>query len=190
MSQQDSAPPSPVIRTLKETDESALIAAVSLWPQDEPMPFGPSWFKAEVPFTDALRRLDNESKGVDLRPNYVPSTMFFAFYGSTIAGRVSIRHYLTPDLEKVGGHIGYAVLPEFRNKGLATQLLRFGIMFAKTTLGIKSILITCSATNIASRKVIEKCGASFTRSIPDEKGGPATLNFVLHTGSHQARQLT
>jgi len=56
-------------------------------------------------------------------PIHVPSTFLFAFDASRIIGRVSIRHELNEFLLRVGGHIGYVVVPEFRRQGYATAIL-------------------------------------------------------------------
>ena len=43
---------------------------------------------------------------VNLPVDDVPSTVLFAFAGTRIVGRVSIRHALNPYLERFGGQIG------------------------------------------------------------------------------------
>ena len=66
-----------------------------------------------------------------------------------------MRHYLTPNLEDLGGHIGYVIRPQERNKGYATSMLAKAIPEA-AKLGLKKILITTASDNIVSRKVVEK----------------------------------
>ena len=85
-----------------------------------------------------------------------PSSFLFAFDQGCIVGRASIRHALTPPLGSVAGHIGYAVLPEFRNRGYATQILRAAVHFANDELGLDRVLVTCDDDNAASIRVIEK----------------------------------
>ena len=74
-----------------------------------------------------------------------------------ISGRVSIRHALNEYLANVGGHIGYCVLPLFRQRGVATAMLKSGIAVAHEN-GVNEILITCAEGNIGSQKVIESNG--------------------------------
>src|SRR5262249_33632696 len=78
-----------------------------------------------------LEVLAEREKGDNLPAGHVPSTFLFAFAGARIVGRVTIRHALTPVLERVGGHIGYVVVPQFRRKGCATEMLRQSLRIAR-----------------------------------------------------------
>jgi predicted acetyltransferase len=51
------------------------------------------------------------------------STLLFAFNGERIVGRASLRHLLDDFLLRMGGHIGYVVVPEFSRQGHATTIL-------------------------------------------------------------------
>ena len=75
----------------------------------------------------------------------------------TVVGRISLRHELTPWLEEVGGHIGYAVRPSARGQGCGTVALGLMCTIAAER-GIDPALVTCDEDNIASRKVIENNG--------------------------------
>jgi predicted acetyltransferase len=61
----------------------------------------------------------------------VRETFLFPFVGSTIVGRVSIKHSLNDFLERFGGQIGYVVVPEFRQRGNATRMLRLSVQLAR-----------------------------------------------------------
>jgi predicted acetyltransferase len=88
----------------------------------------------------------------------VPSTFLFAFAGPRIVGRVAIRHELNDSLLRIGGHIGYAVLPVFRRRGYATEILRQSIVIACQEFGLTRVLLTCDDDNIGSIRTIEKNG--------------------------------
>jgi predicted acetyltransferase len=105
-----------------------------------------------------LEVLAEQERGINIRPNHVPSTFLFAFALGRIVGRVSIRHSLNAFLARVGGHIGYVVVPKFRRRGYATMMLRLALKIAKEKLGIGRVLVTCDDDNIASIRTIEKCG--------------------------------
>ena len=105
-----------------------------------------------------LEVLDEQERGVNLPPNHVPSTFLFAFKGERIVGRVSIRHQLNDFLLRIGGHIGYVVVPEFRRQGHATAILRLALYFAHHKLGHDRVLVTCDDDNIGSIKTIENNG--------------------------------
>jgi len=91
-------------------------------------------------------------------PIHVPSTFLFAFDASRIIGRVSIRHELNEFLLRVGGHIGYVVVPEFRRQGYATAILHQSLKIAHDELGIGRVLVTCDDDNVGSIRTIEKNG--------------------------------
>ena len=78
------------------------------------------YYKEDMPFSRYLEVLAEQEPGANLPPNHVPSTFLFAFVARRIVGRVSIRHSLNEFLARVGGHIGYVVVPEFRRLGYAT----------------------------------------------------------------------
>ena len=105
-----------------------------------------------------LEVLEERERGVNLPPNHVPSTFLFAFKGERLIGRVSIRHMLNDLLLRVGGHIGYVVVPEFRRQGHATAILRLALQFAHDKLGHDRVLVTCDDDDIGSIKTIENNG--------------------------------
>ncbi|MFL5785585.1 MAG: GNAT family N-acetyltransferase [Bacteriovoracaceae bacterium] len=84
-------------------------------------------------------------------------TTFWAIINDEFAGRISVRHELTPALRIMGGNIGYDVAPKFRKQGVASEMLRKVLPFAKS-LGLIEVLITCDDTNVGSIKAIEKNG--------------------------------
>jgi predicted acetyltransferase len=113
-----------------------------------------------MPFRRNLEILAEQDQGVCLpSAEHVPSTFLFAFVGTRIVGRVSIRHSLNEYLERVGGHIGYVVVPEFRRRGYATAILRLALPIARTKCaGADRILVTCDDDNVGSIRTIEKNG--------------------------------
>jgi predicted acetyltransferase len=116
------------------------------------------YYQEGMPFSRYLELLADQERGVNLPPNHVPTTFLFAFLAMRIVGRVSIRHSLNEFLWRVGGHIGYVVVPEFRRRGYATTMLHLSIQIAREKLGIGRILVTCDDDNIGSIRTIEKNG--------------------------------
>jgi predicted acetyltransferase len=115
-------------------------------------------YQEGMSFRRYIEVLEERERGVNLPPNHVASTFLFAFTGQRIVGRVAIRHRLNDVLLRVGGHIGYVVVPEFRRQGYATTILRLALRIAKDTLGIQRVLVTCDDDNIGSIRTIENNG--------------------------------
>lgn len=119
-------------------------------------------------FPAYLARLDEDELGLHLPENHVPSTMYWGFIGAELAGRLMLRHRLNERLRQTGGSIGYVVVPEYRRRGVATGMLRLALPLARER-GLDRVLITCDEDNIASRRVVEKCGGVLegTSAIPE-----------------------
>jgi predicted acetyltransferase len=117
-------------------------------------------YRERMTLSRYLEVLADYRDGVNLPPDHVPSTFLFAFVGARIVGRTSIRHRLNEHLLRVGGHIGYAVVPEFRRRGYATEILRQSLVLAREQLGITRALLTCDDDNVGSIRTIEKNGGA------------------------------
>ncbi|MEQ1723905.1 MAG: GNAT family N-acetyltransferase, partial [Pseudobdellovibrio sp.] len=147
------------LRQLHPKDEAVFVSSLQLW-QGEAF----EWYSFILPknpdidFSDMLQQLENEREGVDLPEGRVPATMLYAFYNNQIIGRFNIRHTLNDFLLKRGGHVGYAVAPSFRKRGVANQMMKLGLEYIREHLKIDKILITCVDDNVGSIRVIEKSG--------------------------------
>jgi len=130
-------------------------------------------FRGAIPDSDAieklLKRFEDHSKGIGLPEGWVPSTTFWLVDKGEYIGGGNIRHTLTEQLKKFGGHIGYEIRPSKWGQGYGTLLLKL-LLSEAGKLGIKSALITCAATNIASRRIIEKNGGVLIDCINIEIG--------------------
>jgi predicted acetyltransferase len=153
------------LRKPRPDDESAFLKARSAVPADNPTFLRD--YRQGMTYTDFMRVLEDHRAGRGLPPHVAPSSFLFAFDHGCIVGRASLRHTLTPLLGKVAGHIGYAVLPEFRNRGYATQILQAAVRFAHEELGLDRVLVTCDDDNAASIRVIEKSGGVFEDTYQD-----------------------
>jgi predicted acetyltransferase len=120
------------------------------------VPYFLHFYRDDMPFRDYLELLAEQRRGTNSLPDRIPSTFLFAFVGPRIVGRVSIRHWLNESFERVGGHIGYVVVPEFRRRGYATEILRQALDLAREQLNIRRVLLTCDDDNVGSIRTIEK----------------------------------
>jgi len=123
------------------------------------------------PWDGYLSRIAANRKGERLREGWVALTFLAVTVDDRLVGALSIRHELNDWLAVYGGHVGYAIVPSQRRKGYATEALRQGLEIARS-IGIDDVLVTCDVDNIASLRVIEKCGGEF-ESVTDAAKGIA-----------------
>ncbi len=144
-----------ILRALTPSDAQLFFEAKERSSEtDTPFHLG---YQDGMTFSDYLRHLDEMERGVNLPSGYVPGSLYFGFVEGTIVGRLSLRHTLNSYLFNVGGHIGYMVHPQFRGLGYATEMLRQGLIYA-SKFHLDRVLLTCDHDNVASIRVIEKCG--------------------------------
>lgn len=97
----------------------------------------------------------------------VPQVDYYLFIDSaTIAGRVSCRLAMTPQLAATGGHVGYAVAPSQRGHGYAQQLLQYALDFYRRR-GEPYVIVTADPGNVASLHVIKAKGGILQKQSPD-----------------------
>lgn len=164
-----------ILRELTTDDEQAFREGLKDWVGEDPEWYSFVWTK-EMTHSEHLQVLKDQKDKNKIPSHRVPSTMLYGFvtvaeHGKSkevIVGRLSIRHELNDFLFQRGGHVGYAVSPKHRQKGYATEILRQGLQCCKD-LGLTKILITCSDSNVASQKIIEKLGGCLENKLFDEE---------------------
>lgn len=99
-------------------------------------------------------------RGDDVPESLVASTLRWVVDDrepGTLLGTISLRHELNDYLRREGGHVGYAVRPSARGRGVATAAL--GLVLEECgRRGIDPVLLTCRDDNLASARVIEHQG--------------------------------
>ncbi len=108
-------------------------------------------------FPETVEGFAKQSRGEGLPEGWVPGTTRFLVHDGRILGLFNLRHWLTEGLLQFGGHVGYSVRPSERGNGYGTQLLEAGKKLG-CEMGIDRLLVTCDPNNVASARVIEKCG--------------------------------
>ena len=133
-----------------------------------------------MPFRRYLEVLAEQDQGINLpSADHVAETFLFAFAGSRIVGRTAIRHSLNESLARVGGHIGYVVVPEFRRQGYATAILRLSLQIARTKCACAGrVLVTCDDDNPGSIRTIEKNGGIFESAVSGEDLKPKRRYWI------------
>jgi predicted acetyltransferase len=137
-------------------------------------------------FAAYLLLLKNSARSIDLAPGRVPADVFCLVHARRILGRSSLRHYLTPDLEHEGGHIGYSIRPSERRKGYGTLILALTLDKARMR-GLKRVLLTCDTDNLGSARIIEKNGGLLAGSgISHRSGKPISQYWIELTNTYDA----
>ena len=114
-------------------------------------------FKGE-PMDVLVQKLQDWKRGKQLPEGWVRcSTLYLIQEDGKILGKSSLRHELNDLLRTIGGHIGYIIRSDERQKGYGTAILKLTLEKAKA-LGLDRVLVTCDEDNVASRKIIEKNG--------------------------------
>ena len=117
-------------------------------------------------FDKWLCGMHNRIAGKYLPDGNVRENFYLCYDKDELVGVFNLKFELTPFLFNYGGHIGYAVKPSRRNKGLATQMLRQGLEISKG-FGFEKVLVLCDDDNCASEKVILKNNGVFENKLFD-----------------------
>ncbi len=133
---------------------------------------------AERDFPGYVDQLLRAARGEGLPPGQEPYYTFWLIDGTDVVGVARVRAVLSAKAEKNDGHIGYDIAPAHRRKGYGTALLRLALAEARR-MGLTRVVLTCAAANIASRRVIEKCGGSPIGSAIDDDSGEPLSRYEL-----------
>jgi len=155
------------LRPFEPEDEEAAVAAHQLF-ATEGFTFLLG-YRSEMLWLDWLAHIERYRVGAHLPPDTVRARFLAAEVDGELVGRVSVRFALNDWLAREGGHIGYGVLPAFRRKGYATEMLRQAIDLAHLE-GVAPLLVVCDEDNIGSATVIERCGGVFEGPAMAEDG--------------------
>jgi predicted acetyltransferase len=172
--------PAPLLlRSLTPVDEPAFRRAFASWDtaSDNGYVFARG-FDPSAPFAAYLSLVEDHERGLRLPEGFVPYTSRYAFVGPEMVGMLTIRHELNDFLFRIGGHIGYGVVPPHRRKGYATEMLRQALPLA-LRLGIRRALVTCDEPNIASARTIEVCGGVYENSTDMGPGLPPKRRYWI-----------
>ena len=124
-------------------------------------------------YDEWLEMILNQKKN-ECSTTHAPATTYFTIRkcDHKIVGSIQLRHHLTEELKKHGGHIGYSLRPSERGKGYGTWQLALILEKAKA-LNLPRMMVSCYKDNQASARVIIKNGGIFAREGFNEAKGRA-----------------
>lgn len=135
-----------------------------------------------------LKETEDFALGRNLPDGYVPASQYILFRkhsenkhdelkteaaefeaGDKILAMLQLRHKLSDHLLKFGGHIGYSVHVDERQKGYGSLILEL-VLDEALDLGIDKLLVTCNSDNLASKKVILNNDGKYESSLQEDNG--------------------
>jgi predicted acetyltransferase len=128
--------------------------------------------------TAYIARLRRWAEDDNLPEHVVPETTFWLVRERKILGRTKIRHRLNAGLEVEGGHIGYDIRPSERRKGYGTAILHLALEKA-IEIGLRRVMLTCDADNVASARIIEKNGGKLSGTATSPTTGKAIFQYWI-----------
>ena len=120
---------------------------------------------------DKYENLDEWLKSINeieqgLNSKLVPTTYYLILSDDEVVGTISIRHYLTKDLEEFGGHVGYSIKPSSRRKGYAKEAVRAVLSYCKQHIGTRLVYAMVDRDNEASIGLCERLGFVYKETVP------------------------
>jgi predicted acetyltransferase len=166
-----------ILRRLSREDEAVFLEAYNAWDASAGFMFAQG-YEPGMGFLDYVELLTANERGELLPQGFVAATTLCGFVGKNLVGRLAIRHELNDFLFKIGGHIGYGVVPGFRRMGYAKQMLAQALPIARE-LKLSKVLVTCDDDNIGSIKTIEACCGVLENKIDAGPGKPLKRRYWI-----------
>jgi len=108
----------------------------------------------------------------------VPNTGRWAVFEKDTGSFVGSFSILLMDSDKDKLHIGYALLPQFWGKGLASEVLRHGINYFFNNHTAATLYAITERPNTSSQKVLLKCG--FTYQLTQQEGEKQVFIYTFN----------
>ncbi len=132
----------------------------------------------EMTWTAFLESVETQRLGLYPSQYRVRALQLAAVVDGELVGRASIRFELNEFFATEGGHVGYVVLPAYRRRGYATEILRQSLIKARAG-GVDPVLIYCSNDNVGSFRAIERCGGVLDEVIANDMGEPSWRRYWI-----------
>lgn len=133
----------------------------------------------DMTWVDFLDRVETQRLGLYPSQYRVRAVQLAAIIDGVLVGRASVRFELNEFFATEGGHIGYVVLPQFRRRGYATEILHQSLVIARSG-GVDSVLMYCLDTNVGSILAIERNGGVLDEVTANELGEPSWRRYWIN----------
>lgn len=144
-------------RLPKEEDEQELRAYVKEHYDNGEQGISASMGLPVSEYSDWLKKIHTNATDGD--GEWGRSLCLLCVEGGKIVGLLSIRYELCKELSDKYGDIGYGVRPSERNKGYATEMLRYALTVCAEH-GRDKVILGCYKDNLPSAAVIKKCNGA------------------------------
>ncbi len=111
----------------------------------------------------------------------LPTSEFVLMEDDVRVGMIQIRHQPSRSATMpvdFASHIYYEIDPAFRGKGYGKKILELGLAEARN-IGLREVIITCDASNVASRKIIEANDGELVSEAIVPETGKTFLKFAI-----------
>lgn len=112
----------------------------------------------------------------------VPQVTYWLIENGEYLGELCIRLKRSGRHPTVASNVYFQIRPSMRNRGYGTQLLVLGLSKARS-LGLNEVLASVNERNLASRRIIEKCGGVLKKKVLVPGENAVTNLFAFGLGS-------
>lgn len=102
----------------------------------------------------------------------LPTSVFELTDGEKVVGFVQVRHRASSGIgipQECASHIYYEIDEKERGKGYGKEALQLALEEAKK-IGLAVVFVTCDENNLASKRIIEVNGGTYTKSCTCDDG--------------------
>ncbi len=143
------------LQQLSPDDDNRFYELLQRIGKDENAFYNPANGMTHEEYKNWLKEWDSWSRGDSLPEGFVPQVSYWLMYQGEPVGFGKVRQILTDASRAFGGNIGYAIDPNHRGKGFASEFLRLMLIKARE-MKVQEILLTVEKYNYASKRVCEK----------------------------------
>jgi RimJ/RimL family protein N-acetyltransferase len=97
--------------------------------------------------------------------SHEPARIFAVIYGGSLAGGIGL--HVQQDISRKNAELGYWVAEPYWGRGIATMAVKLATQKGFSELGVVRIFARPFGHNLASQKVLQKCGFVLEATIKD-----------------------